>query len=145
MFTYSTDNPITKHITHMNLLEVWGLCVCVCTCVCECVYVSCGSISGHTTPQRGTFLSLEESCQVWSSEHTDWVQLTATTAGFSILAAQTTLLYGGRDNDGKADRSHFLQPDNTINIRLYDDSQTLSSTWCSLHSMEMIMISTYHF
>lgn len=39
MFTYSTDNPITKHITHMNLLEVWGLCVCVFVCVYVCVWV----------------------------------------------------------------------------------------------------------
>lgn len=52
------------------------LCPCSLSSLCALIYdkhvsVTCGGISGHTAPQRETFLSPEESCPVWNAKHND--------------------------------------------------------------------------
>lgn len=61
---------------HWHMFSLWALFLGKCVCVC----VSCGGISGHTTAQRGAFLSPEESSPVWT---VDSGQLTTTTAFWS--------------------------------------------------------------
>lgn len=53
------------------------------------------------------FYGKENSFLLNSSEHTDCSA--ATTAGLRLLAGQTTLLHGGKDNGRKAGHNHFLQ------------------------------------
>lgn len=122
--------PIHWHIVHLNLLDVDTiLCPVLCPLCAPCFPLSscvCSVVAFQVALVHRWEHSFLLKSSVWSSEHTDCVQLTATTAGFSILAAQTTLLllllHGSWDNDRKAGRNHFLESDD---IRSYEDSQKI--------------------
>lgn len=135
--------PVHWHTAHLNLLDVDTiLCPVLCplcvpdfpvsVCVCSVVAFQV------TLVHRGEHSFLLKS-PVWSSEHTDCVQLTATTAGFSILAAQTTLLlHGSWDNDRKASRKPFprVWRYRQRDTRSYENSQNLCSTCYSWDGLD---------